>query len=126
MKSIYTLIGIFILGHKPLGVKYMSENVEIKEKEKAKKIIEETIEKLENYKKSGEWDKFLNEYVDFYYCEDYRDTLNFALKNNEAFIIFAINTKLGIGRIEYYNGIEIKKRLKKEIAKDLLIWWNNA
>jgi hypothetical protein len=99
---------------------------EIKEKEKAKRIIEETIQKLENYKKSGEWDRFLNEYVDFYYCEDYRDTLNFALKSNEAFIIFAINTKLGIGRIEYYNGIEIKKRLKKEIAKDLLRWWNNA
>jgi len=97
-----------------------------KEKEKGERIVEEIIEKLENHSIHGGWDKFFRENVlNYYYSFDNKKILEIVIDEDISgpYITIKIDTRYGKGYIEYrYYGVDIKKRIKKEINISLARW----
>jgi len=97
-----------------------------KEKEKGERIVKEIIEKLENHSIYGGWDKFFRENVlNYYYSFDDKKILEIVIDEDISglYIIIKIDMRYYKGYIEYrYYGVDIKKRIKKEIILSLTRW----
>jgi len=101
------------------------------EKEKGERIVEEIIEKLENHSLHGGWDKFFRENVlNYYYSFDDKKVLEIVIDEDITglYIIIKIDMRYYKGYIEYtYHGVDIKKRIKKDIIVSLVRWlWFNG